>query len=94
MTYPTSSSETATVFHESIEVNRCADREGLWIDMLEEEHLKASAGPGTIDTGVAKVGRSFDTVEQIACPSCPTSVGQAAAREAVARPAGLDDGAR
>lgn len=60
------------VFHEAIEVNRCTGCEGLWFDMLEEEHLKAIQGSEEIDIGDPKVGKSFDTVERIACPLCHT----------------------
>jgi Zn-finger nucleic acid-binding protein len=62
----------AKVVHESIEVNRCISCEGLWFDMLEEEHLKAIADSEEIDIGDSEVGKSFDAVDRITCPVCHT----------------------
>jgi Zn-finger nucleic acid-binding protein len=62
----------ARVAYESIEVNRCTGCDGLWFDMLEEEHLKAIAHSEEIDIGDPKVGRSFDAVDRIDCPVCHT----------------------
>ena len=72
MTCPKCKSEMAKVFHESIEINRCTGCEGLWFDMLEEEHLKAIADSEDSVSGDPKVGKSFDNVDRIACPVCHT----------------------
>ena len=72
MTCPKCRSEMARVFHESIEFHRCIDCEGLWFDMLEDEHLKAIAGSEDIDVGSPQVGQSFDAVDRISCPVCHT----------------------
>lgn len=72
MICPKCHSEMAKIFHESIEVHRCTSCEGLWFDMLAEEHLKAVADSEEIDIGDRRVGKAFDTVERTACPVCHT----------------------
>ena len=51
------------------EVDRCTGCRGLWLGMLEAEHLE---GAESIDIGDPKVGKQFDKQSAIECPDCHT----------------------
>jgi len=52
-------------------VDRCTGCAGMWFDVLEEQDVAAFARQ--VDSGSAKVGASFNRVDEIFCPRCPNS---------------------
>jgi len=53
-----------------IEVDRCTDCQGLFLDESAKEQLLPIRGSDAIDVGEAKVGREFNQVDCINCPRC------------------------
>ena len=60
------------VEYETIEVDRCTYCAGIWLDLLEAEHLKSLEGSESIDVGLAIDGKHFDQNRKIDCPVCHT----------------------
>jgi Zn-finger nucleic acid-binding protein len=58
------------VRHRDIEVDRCTNCYGLWFDMLELEDLKAMKDSEHLDIGDSSVGRLYDAMKRVSCPSC------------------------
>ena len=59
------------VTYSTTEVDRCTECKGLWFDMLEHEDVHSHAAD--LDIGDATVGASFNKIDVIACPVCPSS---------------------
>jgi len=55
-----------------VEVNRCTDCQGLFLDALAKEVLQKARGADAIDIGDEKVGKEFNKVDRIICPNCGT----------------------
>lgn len=62
------------VQYRNIEVDRCTECKGLWFDMLEAENLKELEGSESIDIGDARVGKEYNKIEKINCPSCDATM--------------------
>jgi Zn-finger nucleic acid-binding protein len=60
----------AKVSFEGVEIDRCVACDGLWLDVLEKEHLAEMAGSEAIDPGV-KPGDASDP-RHLLCPVCRT----------------------
>jgi Zn-finger nucleic acid-binding protein len=60
----------AKLMFEGIEVDRCTACDGIWLDVLEKEHLAAIPGSEAIDTG-AKPADASDP-RRLLCPVCHT----------------------
>jgi Zn-finger nucleic acid-binding protein len=56
----------------SLEVDRCTDCQGIFLDEFEKEQLQQMKGADAIDSGDAEVGREFNRVDCIQCPRCGT----------------------
>lgn len=67
---PKCSSPMEPVTYQEIEVDRCTSCKGLWFDNAELKHLKEAKGSESIDIGDPKVGKSFNKLGNINCPSC------------------------
>ena len=52
------------------EIARCTECKGVWIDTLEHAQIKAVA---SIDIGDTEVGKKFNSLAEVMCPSCPNS---------------------
>ena len=72
MQCPKCSSDMEIVEYAGIKVDRCVGCRGIWFDMLEHEHLKSIEGSESIDIGDEAVGREFNKMDRIDCPSCGT----------------------
>lgn len=59
-----------TVDFKGFHVEKCSQCEGLWFHNLEHELLKNIEDSELLDTGDAKTGASYDTVEDYLCPNC------------------------
>ena len=59
---------------EGYEVQKCISCEGLWFENLEHEILKDIKGAESIDTGDAKEGALYNSVEDYKCPACSGDV--------------------
>jgi Zn-finger nucleic acid-binding protein len=59
-----------TVAHAGIEVERCPDCGGLWLDMGEREQLKTAPGAEALDTGDTTIGQRMNMMGRIRCPVC------------------------
>ncbi|MDX1460742.1 MAG: MFS transporter [Xanthomonadales bacterium] len=55
---------------DGIEVDRCTDCRGIWFDEGEMEALNNREAAVAIDTGSAREGRVFDSIEDYRCPRC------------------------
>ena len=55
-----------------VEVDRCTDCQGLFLDEFGKEQLQQMDGADAIDSGDAAVGREFNRVDCIQCPRCGT----------------------
>jgi Zn-finger nucleic acid-binding protein len=53
-----------------IQVERCTDCAGLFLDTLDTDRLRRMRGAASIDIGDPAVGREFNQVDQINCPRC------------------------
>ncbi len=62
------------VEYHSIEVDRCTNCKGLWLDRSEKEQLKKMKGSEAIDVGDPKKGAEYNEIEQIECPVCTTQM--------------------
>ncbi len=58
------------VTHETIEVDRCPNCHGLWLDQFEKENLKALKGSESIDVGDPEKGVQYNQVDQVDYPVC------------------------
>ncbi|MEQ8538488.1 MAG: zf-TFIIB domain-containing protein [Coleofasciculus sp. D1-CHI-01] len=58
------------VVYADVEVDRCADCNGIWFDSQEAQTLKQIEGSEAIDTGDPKIGSKFNAIEDINCPKC------------------------
>ena len=74
MQCPKCQNDMETISYENIEVDRCTFCQGIWFDALEHEHLKAIQGSESIDIGGRDIGREFNDVTQIECPTCHTDM--------------------
>lgn len=72
MQCPKCKSPMEKVGYQSIEIDRCTQCKGLWLDMGEREELKALRGSETLDTGEAVMGRAYNVTGKINCPECQT----------------------
>ena len=70
MDCPKCKSTMEKVEYQSIEVDRCTGCKGLWFDLMELESLEALAGSEQIDIGNPEVGRKYNDVGKIICPTC------------------------
>lgn len=59
-----------SVVYADVEVDRCADCNGIWFDSQEAQTLKQIEGSEAIDTGDPKIGSKFNAIEDINCPKC------------------------
>ena len=62
------------VVYQSVEIDRCENCKGLWFDMLEQEDLKNLGGSERIDVGDAKVGKEYNKMGNIRCPTCNVDI--------------------
>jgi Zn-finger nucleic acid-binding protein len=53
-----------------ITVDRCTKCVGIWFSEAEHKILKGMKGSEAIDTGSPAVGRQYDEIENVACPTC------------------------
>lgn len=61
------------VTYENIEVDRCPNCHGLWLDQFEKEELKALRGSESIDVGEPEQGAQYNVqADQVDCPVCHT----------------------
>ena len=60
------------VVYWSVEVDRCTNCGGLWLDAMEKETLKELPGSEAIDTGDPATGQQFNSVDRVDCPVCHT----------------------
>src|SRR5665213_1400786 len=68
---PKCKSAMVKVQFQNIEVDRCTSCKGIWLDMLEREHLDELAGSDAIDIGPAKP-QEASAPRHLACPVCHT----------------------
>jgi uncharacterized protein len=57
------------LFH-AIEIDRCANCQGIWFDQWEEKRLKDIKQSEQIDIGDATVGSRLDRATNVSCPVC------------------------
>ncbi len=62
------------VTFETIEVDRCPNCHGIWLDQFEKENLKALQGAESVDVGDAEKGAQYSQVDEIDCPVCHTQM--------------------
>lgn len=74
MTCPKCGSVMETLTYAGVEVDRCTNCRGLWLDANEREELKALPGSETIDVGDPSVGKRYNEVDRIECPRCHTQM--------------------
>ena len=72
MNCPKCNAAMEKVTHQDIEVDRCTQCQGLWLEMGEREKLKALPGAQALDAGEAAQGARLNTVDRILCPECQT----------------------
>ena len=70
MNCPKCNDQMYAVIFDNIAVDRCVGCKGLWFDMLDHEHLKAIEGSEAIDFGDPEVGKKFNKIDDIKCPTC------------------------
>ncbi len=63
----------APVVFGGIEVDRCTQCGGLWLDSGEKEGLKALKGSAAIDAGVS-AAETYKRLDRIVCPHCTTQM--------------------
>jgi Zn-finger nucleic acid-binding protein len=74
MKCPKCSEQMDAVTFDTIEVKRCQWCRGLWFEMLQHEDLKAIDGSEAIDIGDAELGKQYNEIDRIDCPSCSTQM--------------------
>lgn len=62
----------------AITVDRCTNCKGIWFDGTEYKDLKKVGGSQAIDTGSSEIGKEYDTVRDVACPVCSTTMDRVA----------------
>lgn len=70
MNCPKCMSEMEELTFNSITVDRCTQCMGIWFTEAEHKILKKMKGAEAIDVGSPEVGKSYDEVEFVACPTC------------------------
>ena len=60
------------VTQQGIEVDRCTQCRGLWLEMGEREKLGTKPDAQTVDVGEAAEGARQNSVDRIQCPECQT----------------------
>ena len=70
MECPKCDSAMEKVEFNTVTVDRCTQCKGIWFDGVEHKDLKKMKGSESIDTGSEKVGKEYDEMENVACPSC------------------------
>ena len=59
-----------TIDYQGVEIDRCTNCQGIWLDHLEKDDLKALKGSESVDIGDAKLGkRQNKLTEDIFCPN-------------------------
>jgi Zn-finger nucleic acid-binding protein len=58
------------VTFDGVDVERCMDCHGLFIDEAAKETLRHTRGADVIDSGDPRTGREFNEVDCIRCPRC------------------------
>jgi Zn-finger nucleic acid-binding protein len=61
---------TEITYGGDVVIDRCTNCDGLWFDHGEAELLKNKWMGDALDMGDAKIGKKWDSVEDIACPRC------------------------
>ena len=74
MQCPKCQSDMETITYAEIEVDRCRRCKGIWFDMLEHEHLKDVEGSESIDIGNPELGKQYDYLRRVTCPSCSSQL--------------------
>lgn len=68
---PKCTNKLITINYQNIEVDRCSQCEGIWLDATEAEQLKKVKGSENIDTGNYIESEHFNHPQhQIKCPRC------------------------
>jgi Zn-finger nucleic acid-binding protein len=70
MTCPKCISRMERVIFGGVEVDRCTDCHGLFLDEFAKEQLLRMKRSEVIDIGDPELGREFNRVDQILCPRC------------------------
>ena len=70
MDCPKCKAEFETISFEHIKVERCANCQGLWFDMLKKEDLLKIKGSESIDIGSELESSQYRDMKDIDCPHC------------------------
>ena len=70
MKCPKCNSDMEKVTYHHVEVDRCTHCKGIWFDMMEHEYLQVVKGSESIDTGDPEIGKEFNKIDLINCPTC------------------------
>jgi Zn-finger nucleic acid-binding protein len=54
---------------QSVEVDRCIQCKGLWLDLFEDKDLKGLSGSEAIDVGDRQVGQQLNQLTDLKCPA-------------------------
>ena len=69
---PKCNSNMEKVTYQDIEIDRCTNCKGIWLDVFEKDTLKAKNGSETVDIGDKKAGKEYDKKKNVNCPKCLT----------------------
>ncbi len=70
MKCPKCESDMEKMTFAGVEVDRCLNCRGLWLDALEADKLRQIKGSESIDSGDPKVGKQYNKVDDVRCPHC------------------------
>jgi Zn-finger nucleic acid-binding protein len=70
MNCPKCNAEFESLSFGDIQVERCSNCKGLWLDTLKKDDLLKIDGSETIDIGSEQVGRQYSELQDIDCPQC------------------------
>jgi Zn-finger nucleic acid-binding protein len=67
---PKCNSPMEKVTYQDIEIDRCTNCKGIWLDVFEKDRLKAKNGSDAVDVGDKKAGEEYNKKEKVNCPRC------------------------
>lgn len=70
MNCPKCSGEMEIVDFLGIEIDKCKDCGGIWVESTEEKFMLKTKGSEAIDDGNAMIGKEMNKIENVNCPVC------------------------
>ena len=72
MVCPKCDSDMEKVTYQDVEIDRCTQCKGIWLDVFEKAELKAKKDSESVDTGDKDAGKEYNKKTNVNCPKCLT----------------------